>query len=35
MVEVVIQPVIRLGLIGHFTTSICKMWVRISLSSGG
>ena len=28
-VEVVIQPVIRLGLIGHFTKSICKMWVRI------
>src|SRR5713226_6357286 len=29
MVEVVIHPAIRLGLIGHFTKSICKMWVRI------
>jgi hypothetical protein len=31
MVEVVIHP----GLIGHFTKSICKMWVRISVSSTG
>src|SRR3954454_13346565 len=35
MVEVVIQPAIRLGLIGHFTKSICKMWVRIRPSGTG
>jgi len=29
MVEVVIHSAIRLGLIGHFTKSICNMWVRI------
>ena len=29
MGEVVIHPAIQLGLIGHFTKSICNMWVRI------
>src|SRR5437588_7336410 len=29
MVEGVIHLAIRSGLIGHFTKSICKMWVRI------
>src|SRR5712692_4494844 len=35
MVEVVIHPAIRLGLIGHFTKSICKMWVRIRAKAEG
>jgi len=35
MVEVVIHPAIQLGLIGHFTQSICNMWVRISIECRG
>ena len=35
MGEVVIYPAIRLDWIGHFTKSICKMWVRIRDLSRG
>jgi len=28
-------PTIRLGLIGHFTKSICKIWVRIRVETQG
>ena len=35
MGEVVRHSAIRLGLIGHFTQSICNMWVRISIECRG